>query len=81
MARNSSSAGSGTSSSSSDFRLFVYTSPYKRSLQTYEHLSSAFSQSQILGVQEEVQLREQVRLGEACESGGGEDREGRLIRA
>jgi len=42
-----------------DYRLFFYTSPYKRSLQTYEQISSAFGQDHIMGVQEEVQLREQ----------------------
>ncbi|KAK9805474.1 hypothetical protein WJX72_000323 [[Myrmecia] bisecta] len=41
------------------YNLFFYTSPYKRSRQTYEALSSAFSHDQIHGYQEEVQLREQ----------------------
>lgn len=44
---------------SSDYRLFFYTSPYKRSLQTYEGICQAFSSQQVKGVQEEVQLREQ----------------------
>eukprot|EP00195_Chlamydomonas_chlamydogama_P012286 CAMPEP_0202901526 /NCGR_PEP_ID=MMETSP1392-20130828/14302_1 /ASSEMBLY_ACC=CAM_ASM_000868 /TAXON_ID=225041 /ORGANISM="Chlamydomonas chlamydogama, Strain SAG 11-48b" /LENGTH=410 /DNA_ID=CAMNT_0049588099 /DNA_START=245 /DNA_END=1477 /DNA_ORIENTATION=- len=42
-----------------NYKLFFYTSPYKRSLQTYESISSAFAQTNITGVQEEVQLREQ----------------------
>ncbi|GFR41068.1 hypothetical protein Agub_g1708 [Astrephomene gubernaculifera] len=42
-----------------DYRLFFYISPYKRSLQTYEGISSQFSSHHLLGVQEEVQLREQ----------------------
>lgn len=43
----------------SDYRLFFYTSPYKRSLQTFEGISAAFRSDQVVGVQEEVQLREQ----------------------
>ncbi|KAI3434838.1 hypothetical protein D9Q98_002893 [Chlorella vulgaris] len=43
----------------SQFRLFVYTSPYLRCKQTTEGLVRAFSEEQLLGVQEEVQLREQ----------------------
>ena len=39
--------------------LYFYMSPYKRSLQTYEALASQFSQENIQGCQEEVQLREQ----------------------
>ncbi|KAG1664180.1 hypothetical protein FOA52_011356 [Chlamydomonas sp. UWO 241] len=42
-----------------DYRLFCYLSPYKRSLQTYESMSCAFPSDNIMGVQEEVQLREQ----------------------
>ncbi|GAX79717.1 hypothetical protein CEUSTIGMA_g7158.t1 [Chlamydomonas eustigma] len=42
-----------------DCKLFFYTSPYKRSLETYESMSACFSASHIRGVQEEVQLREQ----------------------
>ncbi|KAL6759865.1 histidine phosphatase superfamily [Haematococcus lacustris] len=42
-----------------DYKLFFYTSPYKRSLQTYAGISSAFEKQHIIGVQEEVQLREQ----------------------
>eukprot|EP00889_Picochlorum_renovo_P005919 jgi/Picre1/32949/NNA_008276.t1 len=43
----------------SDSKLFFYTSPYLRSKQTYEGVSEAFGVSNIAGVQEEVQLREQ----------------------
>ncbi|GLC44437.1 hypothetical protein PLESTB_000469800 [Pleodorina starrii] len=42
-----------------DYKLFFYISPYKRSLQTYEGISSQFPSHHLLGVQEEVQLREQ----------------------
>jgi broad specificity phosphatase PhoE len=42
-----------------DYKLFFYTSPYKRSLETYESMSACFSASHIRGLQEEVQLREQ----------------------
>ncbi|MEW5301967.1 MAG: hypothetical protein WDW36_004790 [Sanguina aurantia] len=45
--------------SGEDYNLFFYTSPYKRSLQTYDGISSCFPPSRITGVQEEVQLREQ----------------------
>ena len=47
------------SGSERDYKLFFYTSPYKRSLQTYESMSACFSPGNIRGVQEEVQLREQ----------------------
>jgi broad specificity phosphatase PhoE len=41
-------------------RLFFYTSPYARSRQTFEGIAQAFdADTEILGVQEEVQLREQ----------------------
>lgn len=42
-----------------NFKLYFYMSPYKRSQQTFEALSTAFSRDQIQGCQEEVQLREQ----------------------
>ncbi|PRW57633.1 glycerolphosphate mutase [Chlorella sorokiniana] len=42
-----------------NFRLFFYTSPYLRCKQTTEGMVQAFSPDQLLGVQEEVQLREQ----------------------
>eukprot|EP00955_Chlamydomonas_euryale_P005445 58026-Chlamydomonas_euryale.AAC.9 len=45
--------------SGTDYRLFCYLSPYKRSLQTFEGMACAFPAANILGVQEEVQLREQ----------------------
>ena len=41
------------------YRLYFYTSPYKRSNQTYQALAENFSKGQIAGQQEEVQLREQ----------------------
>lgn len=41
------------------YNLFFYTSPYKRSRQTHDSLSSCFTPEQLKGVQEEVQLREQ----------------------
>ena len=41
------------------YNLFFYTSPYKRSRQTYDSLRGVFDQNQLKGVQEEVQLREQ----------------------
>eukprot|EP00878_Enallax_costatus_P015940 GHUV01016713.1.p1 GENE.GHUV01016713.1~~GHUV01016713.1.p1 ORF type:complete len:443 (+),score=77.35 GHUV01016713.1:1134-2462(+) len=42
-----------------NYKLYFYTSPYKRSLQTYEGIRDAFASQQVLGMQEEVQLREQ----------------------
>lgn len=41
------------------YRLYFYTSPYKRSHQTYQALAESFATSQVAGQQEEVQLREQ----------------------
>ena len=41
------------------YSLFFYTSPYKRSRQTYEAVSEMFAPGQLKGTQEEVQLREQ----------------------
>lgn len=41
------------------YKLFFYYSPYLRSKQTYEGIASAFSEDQICGAQEEVQIREQ----------------------
>ena len=41
------------------YNLFFYTSPYKRSRQTHDSVSSCFAPNQLKGVQEEVQLREQ----------------------
>jgi hypothetical protein len=41
------------------YNLFFYTSPYKRSRQTHDSVSSCFAADQLKGVQEEVQLREQ----------------------
>ncbi|KAL3151110.1 hypothetical protein ABBQ38_012977 [Trebouxia sp. C0009 RCD-2024] len=41
------------------YNLFFYTSPYKRSRQTHDSVSSCFAPDQLKGVQEEVQLREQ----------------------
>lgn len=42
-----------------DYKVFFYTSPYKRSFQTYKAMTAAFSEDQVGGWQEEVQLREQ----------------------
>ena len=41
------------------YRLYFYTSPYKRSHQTYEALAESFESKHVAGQQEEVQLREQ----------------------
>ncbi|KAF8067106.1 phosphoglycerate mutase-like protein [Scenedesmus sp. PABB004] len=41
------------------FKLFFFASPYARSLQTCDNIRAAFDCSQVAGVQEEVQLREQ----------------------
>eukprot|EP00208_Stichococcus_sp_RCC1054_P002445 CAMPEP_0206143802 /NCGR_PEP_ID=MMETSP1473-20131121/21850_1 /ASSEMBLY_ACC=CAM_ASM_001109 /TAXON_ID=1461547 /ORGANISM="Stichococcus sp, Strain RCC1054" /LENGTH=483 /DNA_ID=CAMNT_0053539373 /DNA_START=173 /DNA_END=1621 /DNA_ORIENTATION=+ len=41
------------------YSLFFYTSPYKRSKQTYEEITKAFDPKRLVGSQEEVQLREQ----------------------
>lgn len=46
-------------STEQDYKLFFYTSPYRRSIQTYEGITSCFHHSSIKGVQEEVQIREQ----------------------
>ena len=48
------------------YSLFFYTSPYKRSKQTHEEICSAFDHKHLVGSQEEVQLREQVRLRRPC---------------
>lgn len=42
------------------YYLYFYISPYTRSLQTYLGIRSAFPDDRTIGVQEEVQLREQV---------------------
>lgn len=41
------------------YKLYFYMSPYRRSSQTAEGVASQFSEAQIAGFQEEVQLREQ----------------------
>ena len=41
------------------YNLFFYTSPYKRSRQTFEEISKAIDPAAVIGAQEEVQLREQ----------------------
>ena len=43
----------------SPYNLFFYTSPYKRSRQTYEEILKAIEPQHMMGAQEEVQLREQ----------------------
>jgi hypothetical protein len=40
-------------------KLFFYTSPYRRSIETYRAMVHEIPDNRILGVQEEVQLREQ----------------------
>eukprot|EP00887_Chlorella_sp_A99_P004932 scaffold4.g4932.t1 len=52
-------AGMDASHGGQPYRLHFYTSPYLRSKQTYEGVVQAFSPDQLVGVQEEVQLREQ----------------------
>jgi len=42
-----------------DERLFIYTSPYKRSKQTAKGIEAAFPPGHVIAMQEEVQLREQ----------------------
>eukprot|EP01023_Acetabularia_acetabulum_P068482 TRINITY_DN9721_c1_g1_i1.p1 TRINITY_DN9721_c1_g1~~TRINITY_DN9721_c1_g1_i1.p1 ORF type:complete len:443 (-),score=52.55 TRINITY_DN9721_c1_g1_i1:1693-3021(-) len=46
-------------SGNKDYKLYFFISPYRRSVETFQHLKSVFSENQIDGVQEEVQLREQ----------------------
>ena len=41
------------------YNLFFYTSPYKRSRQTFEEIGKAIDPEAVIGAQEEVQLREQ----------------------
>lgn len=41
------------------FQLYFYTSPYKRSQQTFQEVGRAFEPAMVKGHQEEVQLREQ----------------------
>lgn len=43
----------------SAYKVFFITSPYVRSFQTYEGVRSVFDDSHVLGMREEVQLREQ----------------------
>lgn len=40
-------------------KFFFYTSPYRRSVETYSGMTSVLQPEQVMGVQEEVQLREQ----------------------
>ncbi|KAK4744927.1 hypothetical protein SAY87_011239 [Trapa incisa] len=42
-----------------DWKVYFYVAPYKRTLQTLEHLGQAFERSRIAGVREEPRLREQ----------------------
>lgn len=44
------------------FKIFCVHSPYRRTIQTSDKLRKAFGDDEILGVQEDVQLREQARL-------------------
>lgn len=49
-----------------DWKVYFYVSPYKRTLQTLEHLGRAFERPRIAGVREEPRLREQD-FGECVE--------------
>jgi len=51
--------GNGGSSPSSDWRVYFYVSPYKRTLHTLKGIGRAFERERIIGVREEVRLREQ----------------------
>lgn len=42
-----------------DYKVFFFISPYKRSQQTFNEISAAFSPRHMKGVRQEVQLREQ----------------------
>ncbi|PKI50932.1 hypothetical protein CRG98_028662 [Punica granatum] len=42
-----------------DWKVYFYVSPYKRALQTLDHLGRAFERHRIAGVREEPRLREQ----------------------
>jgi len=53
------SRGQGTHGAGKNYKVFFYTSPYKRSFQTYKAMKRAFRPEQLVGWQEEVQLREQ----------------------
>ncbi len=41
------------------YKIFCIHSPYRRTIETSDKLRKAFKEDEILGVQEEVQLREQ----------------------
>lgn len=48
------------------FRVFCFHSPYRRTIQTSDKLRKAFDvEDELLGVQEDVQLREQVLAARA----------------
>jgi broad specificity phosphatase PhoE len=48
------------------FRVFCFHSPYRRTIQTSDKLRKAFDvDDELLGVQEDVQLREQVMAARA----------------
>ncbi|XVE57932.1 hypothetical protein DITRI_Ditri04bG0129200 [Diplodiscus trichospermus] len=42
-----------------DWKVYFYVSPYKRTLQTLQHLGRAFERSRIAGMREEPRIREQ----------------------
>lgn len=42
-----------------DWKVYFYVSPYKRTLQTLQHLAFAFERERIAGMREEPRLREQ----------------------
>lgn len=50
---------SSQASTAPEGRLFLYTSPFLRCIQTAQHVARALRDDQLLGFQEEVQLREQ----------------------
>eukprot|EP00879_Flechtneria_rotunda_P027354 GHRR01029301.1.p1 GENE.GHRR01029301.1~~GHRR01029301.1.p1 ORF type:complete len:247 (+),score=69.39 GHRR01029301.1:374-1114(+) len=55
----SNNEGHGSVCSTSTNRVFLYTSPFLRCIQTAQHAVKALSDEQVVGFQEEVQLREQ----------------------
>lgn len=42
-----------------DWKVYFYVSPYKRTLETLQHLGRAFERSRIAGMREEPRIREQ----------------------
>jgi len=52
-------SGGGGSSPSTDWRVYFYVSPYQRTLSTLREMGRAFEREHIIGVREEVRIREQ----------------------